>query len=276
MTIATSRIRSIRTLLPAVVLAALTASLVPGLAPPSASAAAKPPFSVTLNANRTTTPVGGTVTFGGYVKPSKRGLPVILQKRGQGRTEWVVDERGSMSATGRYSFSVKPSTVGLRYYRVVVPASATRRTTASRVAPVTVYRWKNLNTVPTRSAQGTYADSAVDINGVTYNRAFRGRSYYQQGFIDWNLGRDCTRLRGRVGNADESDALAQANINLTTDGNSVYQRSFGLTQSAAVNVNIAGAFRLAFTWSSTNPDGTVEDQSGASAVLVEAQVYCSS
>ncbi len=275
MTSIPSRLRRVRVLLPALVLAALTASLLPGVASQPASAAAKPPFSITLNANRTTTPVGGTVTVGGYVRPAKRGLAVILQKRGQGKTEWVLDERGTMSATGRYSFSVKPSTVGLRYYRVVVPASATRRTTASRAAAVTVYRWRNLNTVPTRSTRGTYADSAVDINGVTYNRAFRGQSYYQEGLVDWNLGRDCTRLRGRVGNSDESDALAQANITLTTDGNSVYQRSFGLTQSAVVNVNIAGAFRLAFTWSSTNPDGTVEDQSGASAVLVEAQVYCS-
>ena len=37
---------------------------------------------------------------------------------------------------------------------------------------------------------------------------------------------------------------------------------------------MSGAFRVAFTWTSTNPDGTVEDQSGASAVIANARVYC--
>ena len=223
--------RRIRTLLAALVLAALTATLLAGTAVQPASAA-KPPFTITVKLSQARGEVGRPLTIAGYVKPAKKGLPVILQKRGQGATRWVQEARGTMSATGRYSFTTKPSTAGLRYYRVVVPASATRRTTASQAAPISIYRWIDLPKFPVRESEGTFADSAVEINGVTYGRAYRGyNQYYDEGLVDWNFDRKCLTLQGRLGNSDESDALARATINITADGSSLYQRSFGLTES---------------------------------------------
>ncbi len=63
-------------------------------------------------------------------------------------------------------------------------------------------------------------------------------------------------------------------MTLVADGETLYTKTFALAQSEVKTFDITGVFRLGFHWTSSNPDGTVEDQSGASAALAEPEVLC--
>lgn len=267
-----TRLPAVPRVLAALVVSLLAAGLLAVVSASSAEAAPRPPFSVTIKINQARGEVGKPLTVTGTVRPAKRGLPVTLQKR-VNDGNWAVEARGTLSATGTYRFVTRPSVAGVRRFRVVVAATPTRRQTISRVVTTQVYRWIDLTKFPVRTNSYTYAQTAT-INSVTYGNSYVGYRAYQGGLVDWNFSRQCLYLQGRMGNSDQSDALATANINLTKDGTSFYNKTFGLTESEVRTFNVAGAFRVAFTWTSTNPDGTPENQSGASPVLAAGRVYC--
>ena len=64
-------------------------------------------------------------------------------------------------------------------------------------------------------------------------------------------------------------------MELVVGGTPVYSESFGLTESFAEVFDISTAFRVAFTWTSSNVSETPEDQTGAEAVMAVPQVRCS-
>ena len=81
-------------------------------------------------------------------------------------------------------------------------------------------------------------------------------------------------MRARYGNSDESDDLATATVTLVADGATLYTKSFALAASEERTFDITGVFRLGFNWTSSNPGGTPDDQSGAAATFVEPEVLC--
>jgi len=53
-----------------------------------------------------------------------------------------------------------------------------------------------------------------------------------------------------------------------------YQNSFGLTQSAAVAFDLTGVFRITVDWTSSNTEGTPENQSGAVIAVGSPRLLC--
>ncbi|WP_028644465.1 hypothetical protein [Nocardioides sp. URHA0020] len=262
------------------VTAALAATLAVGLAAPAAVAGPAQPdrratYKPTLKAGAAKVVSAHRVLLSGTVRPARKGGTVVVQTRLSGSQKWIKVARLKMTRKGAFSFRDKPHKIGLRYYRVVVPKSKGVKAGKSASVKVTVYAWKDLLKVTPRSQEYTYQGSG-SIDGTTYDGIYGTWDYGNAGIYDWNLSRDCWKIRGRFGNSDASDALAVAHVSLEADGKAVYAKSFGLTTSEVRTISILGAFRVAFRWTSTNPDGTPEDQSGASAVLAAPEVLCAS
>jgi hypothetical protein len=262
--------------------AGLLVALTAGLTAPAAVAGspedrravvAKP----TLKSTQTAVVTRNQLTLSGKVKPAKKGTLVILQKLQQGKKKWTTEARLRTTRTGGFRYVDVPKAVGVRHYRVVVPKAGKVKLGVSKPVKVTVYRWQSLTQVNLRASNATAVVKKVLINGTTYGTTsglVGYTDYYQQGFADWNLNRACRQLQVRVGNSDDSDDHAVANISLVGDGESMYAKSFGLAQSEWVTLDLRGVFRFGFHWTSTNPDGTPEDQSGAAAALAGPQILC--
>lgn len=264
----------------ALAVAALSAALAAGLAAPVASASPAPTdrrastYQPTLKARPAALEAGTKLVLSGKVKPATKGGTVIVQKKlGEGNP-WNKEATLTMSRKGAFSYVDRPRTPGTRFYRVVVPKAGKVKSGRSKPVEVTVYQWQSLDMVDIRQNSSTYLTSSVSINAKSYGPAFVGANYQNEGFVDWNLDRKCLKLRARLANSDDSDDLATAGITLVGDGDTIYSKSFALAKSELRTFDLTGVFRLGFHWTSTNPDGTVEDQSGASATLAEPEVYC--
>lgn len=243
--------------------------------PTEAAPAARPAtkWKATLSINKTVIDSEESVKLSGKVVPGAAGITVKVQKRLEGTTKWVNEKTLTTKAGGVYSYKDNPATEGKRRYRVIVPTTRQHPQGVSPSVPLTIYRWQPLGELVIRSKSYTASTSSVSVNGVDYGPSFTGYTYGVEGAVDWNLDKRCTSLTTRVGNGDNSDDLAQATIQLVTDGTNAYVGSFALTQSQARTVDLTGVFRLAFKWSSTNPE--TMNGSGAQAVLVEPMVRCS-
>ena len=262
--------------------AGLVVALAAGLTAPAADAgsaderrstAARP----TLKTSQDAVVTRNQLTLSGTVRPAKKGTVVVVQKLQAGKKNWLTEARLKTGKRGGFRYVDVPNAVGVRHYRVVVPRTATTKQRISKPVKVTVYRWQSLTQVNQRASSVTAVVGKVLINGTTYGTTsgFVGDTdAFQKGFVDWNLNRSCRQFRARVGNSDDSDSRAVANISLVGDGKAVYAKSFGLTQSEWVTIDLTGVFRFGFHWTSTNPDGTPEDQRGAAAALAGPQILC--
>lgn len=259
--------------------AGLVVALTAGLAAPIAAAGPATPerraaYQPTLQANTAKIVAGKRLILSGKVRPATKGGAVVVQKRLAGSPKWVLEARLTMSASGAYTYSDRPNAAGVRHYRVVVPKAGSVQAGRSKPVTVTVYRWQRLTDVRARKANATYNARSASINAVDYGASLVGVGYTNEGFIDWNLERRCLRLKARFGNSDESDDLATAGITLVADGETRYAHTFALAESEVKSFGLSGVFRLGFHWASTNPNGTVENQSGASATMTQTQVLC--
>ena len=95
----------------------------------------------------------------------------------------------------------------------------------------------------------------MTINATAYAQSIVGNSYGNSGSIAYNINRGCKRFEGRVGLSDSS-ALTATGITILGDTTGLYANSFGLTQSAAVGLDLTGVFRITVDWTSTNTAGT--------------------
>jgi hypothetical protein len=247
-----------------------TASATAGAAPVERKAAFKP----ALSASSSKVVAGKRLILAGKVKPATKGGVVLLQKRLGDSRKWTDEARLKVGRKGTYHYTDKPHAAGVRHYRVVAPKAGRIAAGRSKAVKVTVYRWQSLSKVDIRSQGWTYLDSSLSINAKEYGPAFVGANYNSVGSVDWNLERACLRLKARFGNSDESDDLATATVSLIADGETSYTKTFALAQSEERSIDITGVFRLGFHWTSANPDGPVQDQSGASAVFAEPVVLC--
>lgn len=236
--------------------------------------ARKAAYKPTLKASADEIVSGDELVLSGKVKHAAKGVEVIIQKKIDGR-KWKVEERATTNKKGKFSYTDEPHAAGARKYRAVVPAQRGRAKGTSESVTVTVFRWQYLNAVRVRDRLYTFASNSVAINGVTYGHGFTGSPYSDNGFIDWNLNRDCTTLEVRLGASDDSDITATSHIEVQADGSALYSKDFALGQSEATTIDLTDVFRLGFTWTASNPAADPDTgRVGAVPAFVEAQVLC--
>lgn len=247
--------------------------------PPAASAAsakAKPQaYAVTLKAKDDQPLVGKTFVLKGTVKPAAPKQKVVLQKRFDEDGKWKTEATTKLGNKSKFEFEVEATSPKAREYRVVKAKDAKRAKGVSPAVTVTVFGWQSLADLSSRTSENLWTGTAT-IVGEDFEKSLVGTLSASAGERDYNINRDCLRLRTTVGAGDDSDETATATISVVADGTSRYTDTFGLTESAPVTLSLEGVFRLGFEYVVANPES--EDPAkptGAVAVVGTPEVLCS-
>lgn len=231
------------------------------------------PFEVTLKASTAELVLGERVTLKGKVLPKAPGKKVILEKRLEGR-KWVKERTTELTKRSRFTFKDKPTTVGMREYRVVKPASAKHAKGVSPAVAVTLYRWHNLTALAPREVMYVGVDTAL-IDTVEYPKSLVAQWYYpdsydpatSEWFRDYNLQRDCSTLVATYGMDDRADVGSSIQVEVRNDGVSAYTATFGFLESEKKKIDLHGVFRLGFHFSSTFEGGSPAGVVGSPRIL---------
>jgi hypothetical protein len=232
-------------------------------------------YAVTATVNRTEPEKGDKVTIRGSVTPAKAGAKVVLQKRYGTKGKWKRADTDTLNRKGKFKFKDKVSSVRFRQYRVVKPGDGRRKAGKSIKLGVTVFGWRDLTSLSPVAANDTGETGSVTINATAYERSIIGNNYGNAGSIAYNVNRACKRVEAQVGLSDSSDLTATGQVTLLGDTTALYTNSFGLTQSAAVSLDLTDVFRITVDWASSNTAGTPEDQSGAIIAVGSPRLLCS-
>ena len=231
-------------------------------------------FTVTARVNTVEPMKGDRVKIRGEVTPASPGDVVKLQLRYGTSGEWKTKDTDELNNKSKYKFVDKVKTVRFRQYRVVKPASSNRRTGISPKLGVTVFGWRDLTSLTPATVSSMYETSSVTMNAVTYRDSLIS-AYGNGGSIDYNLNRACKTIEGTFGLDDTSAATSTGTAELRADSEPRYTGAFTLTQSQFVSRDVTGVFRITVLWSSTNTEGTPENQSGARVAVGSPRVLCS-
>ena len=178
----------------------------------------------------------------GAVTPIRAGHSVRLQEFVDGK--WEYKATRTLDSDGRYRFYVRRGT-GYHSFRVVVPASGRYATGVSDAVRLTVWRIRYLSLMD--PVEGYFDTGSVDISGTTYARSLYDWSdgIDETESVDYNLSRDCVRLWGWAGIADDSVSTAGSMFNVYTDGTqrTSFVKSFG-EDPTPLNVDLTGQLRL--------------------------------
>jgi hypothetical protein len=232
-------------------------------------------FAVTATVSDTEPEQGDRIKIRGSVKPARPGDKVVLQKRYGTSGKWKKADTDTLNGKGRFKFTEKVDSVRFRQYRVTKKADGRVKSGRSKKLGVTVYGWRALTSLSPVAANGTGETGSVTINATAYEQSIVGNGWGNTGSIAYNINRGCKRFVGRVGLSDSSAVTATGDIRLSGDTTLLFQNSFGLTQSAAVGVDLIGVFRLTVDWTSSNTAGTPENQSGAVIAVGTPRLLCS-
>lgn len=239
----------------------------------AAARAAK--FTVTATVSSVEPEVDDKIKVRGTVKPAREGTKVILQKRYGTTGEWKKAGKDTLNSNGGFTFKEKVGSVRFRQYRVLAPADGTIKSGKSKLMAVTVYGWRDLTSLSPVTAVGTGESGSVSINGTQYEQSVVGTNVMDEGTIAYNVNRACKRFEGRMGLSDSSALTATGEIKLLGDTTNLYTNSFGLTQSAPLSLDLTGVFRITLDWTSSNTEGTPENQSGAIIAVGSPRLLCS-
>ena len=231
-------------------------------------------FDVTATVSNAEPTQGGKVRIRGKVNPARPGLVVKLQRRYGTSGGWKTTDTDELNNRSRYKFVDEVNSVWFRQYRVVKPKSGNRKTGKSPKVGVTVYGWRKLTSLSPAASDAMREVDSVTMNAVDYPDSLRAW-YGDEGSIDYNLNRGCKTIEGRYGIGDISETTATGTVALEADSVSKYSNSFMLAQSQFARHDVRGVFRITIRWSSSNTDGTPEDQSGAWVAVGTPRVLCS-
>lgn len=264
--------RTIRLALSGLVAAALAVSMTSpatGAHAQSASARQATPFEVTARASTSELVLGRKLTITGRVSPKSAGKTVDLQKK-IGDKPWKVEDTTTLSRRGKYSFTDEPTTIQARKYRVVKAASKRHDRGVSNVLPVTMYRWHYVVDLDSRDSQAMFTKT-LTIDTVEFTKSLYGSAWEAggefTGFRDYNLARECIRLKSTYGMSDDADTDSSARLDVVADGTNLYSATFALLESDRRTLDLHGVFRLSFEFESLT-------EHHAEPAVASARVLC--
>ena len=202
-------------------------------------------YRVTATVSKTEPQQDTTIKIKARVSPAAPGATVRLQVKYAGRKSWKTIGHGRLNGAGKVTFKDKVSTVRERRYRVVKPAGAGRGAGQGTTPRVTVFGWRPLTSLAAIGSTGFSPQSTLNINGTAYPDSLSTWTTGPQPFhVDYNLNRDCKRLKATFGADDRSAVSGTTTLGLAADGVARFVGSFGLTQSQHVATNLSGVFRI--------------------------------
>lgn len=192
----------------------------------------------------------GTVRITGSVKPRAVGRTVVLQQRFDGTTKWKKSGKTTVRPSGRFVLRDEPSVPGVRFYRVLKPASDGLKAGTSRELELAVWSWERLAYRPLGAHDGVY------FGDVAFGTDVYTASIYSapglRGYVEYTLGGKCRALRGTYALTDTSASGATGSVGITVDGKAAWGTS--LVTGTIVRdslIDVTGAFRVRFDLAST-------------------------
>jgi len=224
---------------------------------------------VGIKASATTADAGQKVTFTGTVRPkgAAAGEKVLLQEKFKPGKPWATQKKATITSTGTYRVSDRPSVNTRHAYRVVMPATDTHAKGVSAAMKVTVYGWENLSSRRPAN-QHAITWGTVDINGKAYPNSVYGLFDPSQN-AEYNLDHRCIGFRSTFGLSDDSTTSAQAQLDVLSDGTNIYTHVFDVGQSEQKTLALASPLKLRLE--SQRTSGVDTEAFGAFAT---AQVLC--
>jgi hypothetical protein len=219
-----------------------------------ANAARAATTTVNSRISASTIDVGRSVHITGSVSPAAPRQQVWLQQHYSGR--WRNVKAATLNKRSAYDVAVRPAGAGTKEYRVV------RLYTAGPTVRVAVYKWhylSDLNPVASYTWDG-YSTHPTSINGTLYvHSTYWYVSTGSFGYVQWNLRRQCTQLRGTVGLTDDSSSNASVDTDISVDGlPPLYEGVLPFGTSTTPSLNIRGALRMQVEGIGLNADSDSE------------------
>jgi len=224
-------------------------------------------FQVTASVKDDEVLEGESVKIRGTVKPAAPGAQVSLQVRYADQKKWKTIGHTALRSDGGFRFKDEAGSVRVRKYRVVKAAGPTRAAGHSSPIKVTVFGWRNLDTLDPATSLLLSEGYTGLLNAVSYPRSLATLSTSPSpAHIDYNLNRDCTLLEAVYGLDDRTPTGATASLSVVADGVSKYAGTFSLAQAQKVTTDVTGVFRLTVNGATTG---------GGVAVVGTPRVLCS-
>jgi hypothetical protein len=225
----------------------------------SADARAAAPYKVVAKIDKSEVVADeDVVRISGSVKPSAAGQRVVLQQRREGRNRWTSSGTAKIRATGRYVLKDRPSTAGVRYYRVLKPAGNGFTAGKSRELKLSVWGWEKLVLHPPGANSMMSATTAPYIATESYPHSLTTRTPGTGGFHEYTLGRKCRALRATYALTDDSASGATGTVTVSVDG--VSKINYALGTGVIVKdreLDVTNAFRIRIDAVATSaPAGT--------------------
>ena len=192
-----------------------------------------------------------TVKIKGRVKPNAAGEKVTLQQRREGRKTWVKSGTAKIKKDGTYVLKDKPSVAGVRYYRVMKPASDGIKAGKSEEMQLDVWGWQPLAYRAVGANAGVNVDYYTIIGTDGYPASLVQGNPNVPGYAEYTLGKKCRALRATYALTDDSPTGASGSVTVAADG--VVRNAFTLTTGtvyADYVTDVRNVFRVRFDFAS--------------------------
>jgi hypothetical protein len=217
-----------------------------------------PTFKVTAAIDKTEVVAGeDTVRITGRVRPKAAGEKVVLQQRLGTSNRWTKSGKATIKPSGRFVLKDDPSRAGVRFYRVLKPASDGLKAATSRELQLDVWGWEHLTWRTAGANAGVAIPSYTTIGTVGYDDSLVLQTAGRTGYVEYTLGKKCRSLRATYALTDDSATGASGSVTISVDGTLVKTLPFatGTIVSGDV-VDVTNAFRVRFDFvGSATPAG---------------------
>jgi hypothetical protein len=239
-------------------------AVAPAAAPTSSSAdpagPARARYHVVARTTSTSVEAGADVVrVVGRVKPWAAGEKVHLLQRLSGSRRWTRTDSARLTRTSRFVLRDRPSRPGVRYYRVLKPASDGLGADRSALMRVDVMAWERLADRQPWAGCGLQPGSTVRIGGLDYPGSLQFTGYIGScmPYIVYDLGGRCRTLRATYGFVDglwHAGAVGTATVSDDTGLRELYRVDDGRRTFVDQELDITGIQRLHLGLGSANAD----------------------
>ncbi|WP_101525641.1 DUF4369 domain-containing protein [Nocardioides houyundeii] len=197
------------------------------------------------------------ITVSGKVTPKAAGQKIVLQQRLDGRTTWKKTDDAKVKKNGRFVLSDDPGTPGLRFYRVLKPASGKIKAGTSKEFEVTVYRWEKLIQRTSGSKVNIDDNTGAMVGADYYSASLTTMTPGTPAYVEYTLGRKCKSLSATYALTDGSETGATGTVSLTVDGVVKVNESLAIGTLKKLVTDVSDGFRIRFDQTSSSTPGAI-------------------
>lgn len=187
-----------------------------------------------------------TVHVTGRVRPRAPGRVVVLQQRREDSRRWTATGTARIGRDGTYRLHDRPSRAGVRYYRVLKPASDGHRAAKSDPMRLSVWAWKPLSELPAGAHAGVLFGQQPRVATRPYPGSIVLETSGNPGFVEYTVGGRCLRLEATYAVTDDSASGSTGRVTTSVDGTVTSEHTVYPGTLVKNDTDLRDAFRFRF------------------------------